>query len=94
MFKKKKKTTSKEVKFSCKMPKAKSISVTGSFNKWSKRKNKMKKSTTGLWSCSVKLKPGRYEYRFVVNGSEWANDPKAKECCPNDQGGLNCVVHV
>jgi hypothetical protein len=41
----------------------------------------------------VPLSPGRYEYRFVVNG-EWVDDPKAKASVPNPHGGRNAVLVV
>jgi len=53
-----------------------------------------KRKSDGCFSCAVSLKPGRYEYKFIVNGSEWVTDPKAKECCPDGQGGMNCVLHL
>jgi 1,4-alpha-glucan branching enzyme len=98
MFTKKKKesngSSSKSVKFDCFAPGARSVVVSGSFNKWSKRKNKMKGTKKGNWSCAVKLKPGTYQYRFVINGNEWIDDPNATKRCPDGLGGQNCVVHV
>lgn len=88
------KPSQKTVKFSYTAPHAKSVAVAGSFNKWSATAHPMKKNAKEQWNCSLKLAPGRYEYRFVVNGNEWVNDPAAKECCPNPLGGQNCVVHV
>lgn len=88
------KLSQKTVKFSYSAPTAKSVAVAGSFNKWNPTAHPLKKNLKGHWSCSVKLAPGRHEYRFVVNGSQWVNDPTAKECCPNPLGGQNCVVHV
>jgi 1,4-alpha-glucan branching enzyme len=91
----KKSTGTKKVVFVCSIPHAKKASVAGDFNTWSKSKNAMKKrKSDGAFVCAIALKPGRYEYRFVVNGSDWVSDPKAKECCANDQGGMNCVVNV
>ncbi|MEK7137028.1 MAG: hypothetical protein AAB853_01970 [Patescibacteria group bacterium] len=54
----------------------------------------MKKGAKDTWSTSLKLAPVRYEYRFVVNGTDWVNDPMASEHSPNGMGEQNCVVHV
>lgn len=84
----------KSVTLSCAFPGARSVALAGSFNKWNPKTHVMKKNAKGVWTCSLKLGPGRYEYRLVLNGSEWVNDPSAKECCPNDRGGTNCVLRV
>ena len=88
------KATTKTVKFSFLAPNAKSVAVAGSFNKWNPTTHPMKRGLRGKWSYSLKLPPGRYEYRFVVNGSQWVDDPSAKERCFNALGGQNCVVHM
>ncbi len=28
-----------------------------------------------LWKASVRLDPGMYEYKFVINGERWEEDP-------------------
>ena len=88
-------TTKKRVTFVCNAPNAKKAAVAGSFNNWSASKHAMeKRKTDGCFACSISLKPGRYEYKFVLNGGDWITDPKAKEQCPDGKGGVNCVLHV
>lgn len=87
------KCASKEVAFSYKAPKAKKVAVVGSFNNWDAQKDVLSKATTGLWSGKVKLNPGRYEYKFWVDGN-WENDPKASGYVNNAFGSTNCVVDV
>ena len=84
----------KSVKFSYAAPAAKSVAVAGLFNKWNPTAHPLKKNAKGQWSGTLKLAPGRYEYRFVLNGTQWVDDPTCKERCPNPLGGQNCVVHV
>lgn len=74
-------------------PKAKSVSVAGTFNNWSTSAFKLKKDLRGNWNGSTNLKPGRYEYLFVVDG-EWINDPKARETVTNPFGTINSVKDV
>lgn len=83
----------KLVKFSLKHATAKSVAVAGSFNAWSMKKHALK-NVKGTWTTSLRLKPGRYEYRFVVNGTDWVDDPAASERSGNNIGGQNCVVYV
>jgi len=89
----KRETPAKKVQFCLHAPEALEVSLAGDFNGWSVSSDSMKKDRKGTWKASVPLKPGRYEYRFVVDG-QWSNDPSCSECVPNEYGGLNCVVVV
>lgn len=74
-------------------PKATSVSVVGDFNDWNKDSNVMK-NENGTWKCSVSLKPGRHEYKFVLNQTDWISDPKAKETVADKYGGTSSVIDV
>jgi hypothetical protein len=50
----------------------------------------MKKANKGTWEAIVTLPPGRYEYRFWVDGV-WHDDPNAHERVENPFGSQNCV---
>jgi len=56
-------------------PGAASVSVAGGFNNWSATANAMTKDDKGVWRVTMTLEPGKYEYKFVVNGSGWIADP-------------------
>ena len=47
----------------------------------------------GHWETTIALAPGRYEYKFVVDG-QWLPDPLAHENVWNQHGTLNSVVEV
>jgi 1,4-alpha-glucan branching enzyme len=82
-----------DVRFSVFQPQAKAVSVCGEFNGWSAKANPMKLHGEGLWQTVVALKPGRYQYKFVVDG-EWMPDPEAKQNVCNSFGTLNSVVEA
>lgn len=86
-------TKKKEVEFSLFAPDAKKVCLAGSFNEWNKAKTRLKKDSKGTWKASVELKPGSYEYKFVVDGNWW-NDPSCNSCVANSFGSQNCVVNV
>jgi 1,4-alpha-glucan branching enzyme len=48
---------------------------------------------SGRWKMNLPLPPGRYRYRFVVDG-QWITDPHNKEVETNQFGELNNIVHV
>jgi len=74
-------------------PEAKEVSLAGNFNQWNTQANQMKKDKKGIWKTTLSLEPGRYEYRFIVDG-RWENDPSCSCCVANEFGGQNCVRMV
>jgi len=74
-------------------PQAKKVSLAGSFNNWDTKVLAAKKDSKGNWVVKVTLKPGRYEYKFVVDDS-WINDPKSSSCVSNSFGSQNSVVEI
>ncbi|CAN8313149.1 unnamed protein product [Cochlearia groenlandica] len=52
---------------------ASEVLLTGSFDGWSTQR-KMKKAQNGVFSLSLKLYPGKYEIKFIVDG-QWKVDP-------------------
>lgn len=73
--------------------KATSLAVVGDFNDWNKDANLMTREGN-TWKTSVKLKPGRHEYKFVVNATEWIVDPKCGETVADKYGGKSSVIKV
>lgn len=84
----------KPIEFVLQMPQATSAAVAGSFNGWDPKRTPLRKEAKGGWKATLWLPPGRYEYRFVVDGNQWLSDPAAKESVPNQFGSTNSVLHV
>jgi 1,4-alpha-glucan branching enzyme len=74
-------------------PNAKHVAVSGDFNGWSADATPMRRQGAGRWETTLALEPGRYEYKFLVDG-DWIPDPLARENVPNQHGSLNSVVVV
>jgi len=83
----------KEVEFKLEAPYATQVFLAGEFNEWSPTATPMEKDETGTWHVKIKLKPGRYEYKFVVDGT-WMEDPANPEKVPDPYGGYNSVLTV
>lgn len=94
MSKDKSKGTAKrrKVTLSFESPSAKEVLLMGDFNDWNPTMHPMKKDGKGIWKKTVMLFPGKYEYRFKVDG-EWENDSNG-QLCPNCFGTFNNVVEV
>jgi 1,4-alpha-glucan branching enzyme len=86
-------TCEKTIDFKFYAPQAKKVELGGCFNNWKSDKNPLKKDATGNWKTSLKLKAGRYQYRYLVDGV-WQNAQEPVECVPNGFGSWNCVLEV
>ncbi|OGW79441.1 MAG: hypothetical protein A2Z83_00215 [Omnitrophica bacterium GWA2_52_8] len=74
-------------------PHADRVEVAGSFNNWNGSASALRKGRDGKWKADLRLLPGRYEYRFLIDGN-WQNDQNPVECVPNAFGSWNCVLTV
>ena len=63
------------VEFTYYDPSAATVSLAGLFNNWDANAAPMTKDAEGTWRTVVALPPGKYEYKFVVNGGTWMADP-------------------
>jgi len=83
-----------EVVFQARFEKAHRVLIAGDFNNWTPESTPMlNKNGAGKWTMSLPLRPGRYRYRFIVDG-EWVTDPHNKYVETNQFGELNNVVEV
>lgn len=72
---------------------AHSAALVGDFNGWDKGSLPMKQDKGGGWQAKIKLEAGReYQYRYLVNESEWKNDQAADHYVVHPYGGENSVV--
>jgi hypothetical protein len=62
------------VVFTIYAPDAKKVAVAGDFNGWSKN-DFLTKDEKGFWSGKFKIKPGLYQYKFIVD-DKWMTDPE------------------
>lgn len=74
-------------------PEAREVLLMGDFNQWDPEKHPMRKEKSGKWKKIVMIPPGRYEYRFQVDG-QWVQDPQNRELCKNCFGSFNNVITV
>lgn len=88
------------VLFSCHAPEAQEVFVAGTFNDWDSKAAPLKKSKQGNWTAKTILAPGRYEFKFIVDGA-WCCEPGCEgehrgcpKCVPNDCGTMNRVLEV
>ena len=86
--------TGSGVRFTLTAPGAASVAIAGSFNHWREGQNPLSgPDKRGNWSIDMPLPPGRYEYRFVLNGRDWVLDPAAPSV-DDGLGGRNSIIDV
>lgn len=71
---------------------ANNVIVAGSFNKWDEHLFRMYKIEKG-WELKVQMKPGDYEYRFIVDGN-WMEDPSNPDKVRNEFNEFNSRINV
>lgn len=74
-------------------PEAKEVTLVGDFSNWQGDECPMRRAKDGSWKKLVQLNPGRYEYRFVVDG-HWWTDPENPDRQQNPYGQDNSVLVV
>lgn len=84
------KVTQDGVVFAIEAPEARQVQLVGDFNQWMLDGNEMT-PLDKVWTKVLKLDPGRYRYRYVVDGI-WQNDPLNTEVEPAPYGGYNSVL--
>lgn len=84
--------SSREVTFTLDAPGAEHVLLTGDFNDWTLDESAMV-PVDGLWTKVIKLAPGRYRYRYVVDG-QWQNDPSNAATEPNAYGGRDSILVI
>jgi 1,4-alpha-glucan branching enzyme len=62
------------VVFRLRAPEAKGVLLGGSFNEFDARKTPLTRGEGGVWETTLALDPGRYLYKFKVDG-QWILDP-------------------
>jgi glycosidase len=80
------------VAFDPKDKKVKSVAIAGDMNDWMPSKTPLHMNQKdGKWQTEILLFPGKYQYKFVVDG-KWILDPANPESIDNNVGGYNSVM--
>lgn len=81
------------VNLTCETAPGKKVFAAGSFNDWKPEKELVDKDHSGVYRCQLRLLPGEYQYKFVVDGN-WCLDAENPNFVPNDFGTLNSLLIV
>jgi 5'-AMP-activated protein kinase regulatory beta subunit len=67
------------------------IFLAGTFNEWDAHEHKLDDLGNGEYSISLKLNPGTYEYKFIVD-NEWCLDQCNDVTTCNECGYVNNLL--
>ncbi len=73
--------------------KPKKITIFGNFNNWNRQELDLKEQADGWYSLTYSFDPGRYEYKYFVDGAEFL-DQKNHDSIPNGIGGYNTNLNI
>jgi hypothetical protein len=86
--------TTRAVEFVLRTSADSTVAVVGDFNDWDPQATPLRAASDSLWSVIVPLRPGRYRYTFVVDGTRWRRDPSAPRALEDDFGTPTSVITV
>ena len=74
---------------------AKTVHLLGDFNDWNRSVTPMKRLKNGTFTGALFLRQdAEYEFRYLLDGLTWENDPQPDKYAPNPYGSENSVVVV
>lgn len=83
-----------EVLFRLRAPKARRVSIVGTFNDWLPDKVQLRgPDAEGYWYASLALPRGKHQYKFVVDNA-WTVDPENPLQDRDGFGGVNSVIEL
>jgi len=73
---------------------AETVALVGEFNNWDTNAPiEMKKLKNGTFKTTVELETGKeYEFRYLIDGENWANDEEADKYVTSPFGTENSVI--
>jgi hypothetical protein len=70
------------------------VALCGDFNDWATDAHVLEPGRGRDRALSLALPLGRYEFRYLLDGRIWTNDPQADDHIRSPYGGLNSVVDL
>jgi len=72
---------------------ADTVHLVGSFNAWNRTSHPLHQQRNGSWSLTIDLPANQeFQFRYLLNGTDWHNDWAADKYVRNEYGSDNSVV--
>ena len=80
--------------FTLEAPESASVQIAGDFNNWKPQSLDFAESQgRPLWHKTISLRPGSYQYKYLVDG-RWIADPSNDKTVDDRFGGTNSMINV
>ena len=74
---------------------ADSVSLAGDFNEWDPARSPLVRDPSGMWEVAIAAPTrGRYQYKLLVDGVRWVEDPSNGMKVADNYGGLNSLLVI
>ena len=84
----------REILFKLEAPEGSEVQIAGDFNEWVPESLDFTEfQGRPLWHKSISLKPGSYEYKYLVDG-RWIADPTNDSTVEDSYGGVNSLISL
>jgi len=84
----------KEILFKLEAPEGSVVQIAGDFNEWVPESLDFTESQgKPLWHKTISLRPGSYEYKYLVDG-RWIPDPANDTTVKDAYGGVNSLINL
>jgi 1,4-alpha-glucan branching enzyme len=71
------------------------VEVVGSWNNWQAPASMLSPRSNGIWLGGIDpLPPGRYGYKFLLDGTRWLDDPTNPRKISDGYGGWNSLLVI
>lgn len=81
------------VRFILHEPRAHAVSIIGEWNEWNPSAHPMMQREPGVWVTELpRLPAGRYHYKFVVDDTQWMDDPENLLKSVDGYGGFSSLL--
>lgn len=81
----------RKITFKYRNSEAKEVKLAGDFNDW--KSQTMTKRGKQDWLVNLQLSPGKYNYKFIVDGS-WTKDPRNAKSQTDNYGSEHSIIEV
>ena len=83
-----------EITFNVKTDNINELALVGDFNSWNPKSHRLTKIGNNIWQVSLSLSPGKYAYKFLVDGKNWVNNPNSDFYCDIPSFGISSCLGV
>ena len=82
------------VEFAFYRPGAHAVHLAADFNRWSPQMHALVRDERGWWRLTLRLAPGEYRFKYLVDGHIWEADFAAFGVEPDDIGGWHSRLWI